>query len=532
MLSAAVLLALTAAPAADSVRLPDGSALAAVDFERHVVSLFGRAGCNTGACHGSFQGRGGLRLSLFGYEPDRDFRALTRDADGRRVNPFDPDRSLLLLKATGQVSHGGGRRIAPDSWQYAVLRAWLAGGCQHTPGSGAVTRLEVEPREFDFRRPGDETNLWVRAVFADGSVADVAAFCEFRTKDESVADVTDHGRVRAVRPGDTAVVVAYRGSVQSMRVYVPAEPVSGGVVSGEWSNTSSPPATRHSPLTTIDREVFAKLRRLNIVPSGLSSDEEFLRRVYLDTIGSLPMPKDVRTFMADHRPDKRARKIDELLAHPRHAALWATKFCDITGCNVDTMDGPPELRARHAQMWHDWFRTRVAANVPYDRIARGVLLATSRDGRDVEAWVARDAATEQAARAGFATPYAGRESLDLFWRRVENNNFFPLEKMAETTAAAFLGVRLECAQCHKHPFDRWTQEDYRAYANIFSQVRYDASPELVAADKRAGRKPPTMTPDVPGMMVRREVYVGERRVRALPHPDGRNILHPRPLGGA
>jgi hypothetical protein len=286
-----------------------------------------------------------------------------------------------------------------------------------------------------------------------------------------------------------------------------------------------------SPDNDIDREVFAKLRRLNIAPSGPASDEEFLRRVCLDAIGSLPTPDEVRAFLADRRPDKRARKIDELLAHPRHAALWATKFCDITGCNVDTMDGPPELRAKHAQMWHDWFRTRVAANVPYDRIARGVLLATSRDGQDVDAWVSRDAATEQAARAGFATPYASRESLDLFWRRVENNTFFPLEKMAELTSAAFLGVRVECAQCHKHPFDRWTQEDYRAYANIFSQVRYDASPELLAADKKAGRKPPMMSPDVPGRMDRREVYVSDRRVRALPHPDGRNILHPRPLGG-
>src|SRR6478672_11650761 len=146
--TAAVLLALAlTAPAATAgaIRLPGGDELAAVDFERHVVSLFGRAGCNTGACHGSFQGKGGLRLSLFGYEPARDFRALTRDAEGRRVNPHEPDNSLLLLKATGQVPHGGGRRLAPDSWQYQVLRGWIAGGCQHHPKSGEVARLDVEP---------------------------------------------------------------------------------------------------------------------------------------------------------------------------------------------------------------------------------------------------------------------------------------------------------------------------------------------------------------------------------------------------
>jgi hypothetical protein len=287
-----------------------------------------------------------------------------------------------------------------------------------------------------------------------------------------------------------------------------------------------------APQATIDREVFAKLRRLNIEPSGLSPDEEFLRRVTIDTIGGLPSPAEVRAFVADRRSDKRTRKIDELLGHPRHAAVWASHFCDITGCNVDTMDGPLELRAKQAQMWHDWFRVRIAANLPYDQIARGVLLATSRDGQEIDAWLKRDAELDRAVHAGFASHYADRQSLDLFWRRIEGGTFFPLEKMAELTAAAFLGVRLECAQCHKHPFDRWTQEDYRAYANTFGQVRFDASPELAAAEKKAGRRPPMPNPDNPMGMSRREVYVSDRRLRALPHPDGRNILKPRPLGGA
>ncbi|HEX4589487.1 MAG TPA: DUF1549 domain-containing protein [Gemmataceae bacterium] len=484
-----------------------------VDFERHVVSLFGRAGCNTGACHGSFQGKGGLRLSLFGYEPDRDFRALTRDAGGRRVDPYDPDHSLMLLKATGQVPHGGGRRIVLGSWEYRVLRDWITDGCRHQPGSGTVARLEVEPREFDFHRPGEETDVRVRAIFADGSAADVAAFCEFRVKDESVAEVTDRGRVKAVRPGDTAVIVAYRGTVAAMRVYIPV------------------PAERRTPNSehgsAIDRSVIAKLRRLNIEPSGLSSDEEFLRRVTIDAIGSLPTPDDVRSFLADRRPDKRSRKIDELLAHPRHAALWASKFCDITGCNVETMDGPPEVRPKLAQMWHDWFRVRLAADVPYDKIARGVLLATSRERNDISAWIKHDADLDRSAHAGFVSRYADRQTLDLFWRRIENNNFFPIEKMAELTSAAFLGVRLECAQCHKHPFDRWTQEDYRGYANIFGHVRFDSSPELTAIEK-----PPSRRMDDPLMPVRRrEVYVTDRPMRMLPNPDGKHLLKPRALGG-
>jgi hypothetical protein len=488
-----------------------------IDFERHVVSVFSRAGCNTGACHGSFQGKGGLRLSLFGHEPDRDYRALTRDAGGRRVDPYDSDHCLLLLKATGQVSHGGGRRIAPDSWQYQVLRDWIAGGCRHLAGSGTVVRLEVEPREVEMAIHGS-ADLRVRANFTDGSSDDVAKFCEFRAKDESVAEVSDRGRVTAIRPGDTAIIVAYRGTTQAMRVFVPA------------AGTRNPQTESHNG---IDGEVLAKLRRLNIERSGLATDEEFLRRVTIDTTGGLPTPAEVRAFLADHRPDKRARKIDELLNHPRHAALWASRFCDITGCNVDTLDGPPELRVKQAQMWHNWFRVRVAANISYDKIVRGVLLATSREQLDVKEWIERERKLDQAARAGFVTPYAERPMLDLFWRRVEGEDFFPLEKMAELTAAAFLGVRLECAQCHKHPFDRWTQVDYRGYANIFGKVRFGTSPELTAAlsDKLGERR--TQPPDEAGPAIprMREVYVTDQRRRALPHPDGRQILPPKPLGG-
>jgi hypothetical protein len=265
----------------------------------------------------------------------------------------------------------------------------------------------------------------------------------------------------------------------------------------------------------------------------LSSDEEFLRRLTIDTIGSLPSADDVRAFLADHRLDKRSRKIDELLVHPRHAALWAMKFCDITGCNVDTLDGPPELRAKQAQMWHDWFRVRMASNMPYDQIIRGVLLATSRGDLDINAWIAHERAQDQSARAGFDSHYAERPSIDLFWRRLEGENFFPLEKMAELTSAAFLGVRLECAQCHKHPFDRWTQMDYRGYANVFGHVRFDSSPELNAAlsdtlDQRRKQPPDVTGPAIPRL---REVYISEQRRRALPHPDGKNLLKPKALGG-
>src|SRR5207249_962753 len=167
----------------------------------------------------------------------------------------------------------------------------------------------------------------------------------------------------------------------------------------------------------IDREVFSKLERLNMAPSALSSDAEFLRRVYLDTIGSLPEPEDVRKFLADRDPKKREKKIDELLSHPLHAALWATKFCDITGNNTDQLEPPNELKFRRSQLWHDWFRKRVAENMPYDELVRGVLCATSREGQSPDEWIREVDALDESLQQGVATHYADRQSLDLFWRR-------------------------------------------------------------------------------------------------------------------
>jgi hypothetical protein len=269
-----------------------------------------------------------------------------------------------------------------------------------------------------------------------------------------------------------------------------------------------------------------------MVPSGLSGDAEFLRRVTIDTIGCLPSPEEVRAFLANRSADKRDRKIDELLAHPLHAALWATRFCDITGNDVSTMDGPPELRPKRAKMWHDWFRKRLAANVSYAEIVRGVLCATSRDGPDVVGWVRQEAALQEAARKGFASDYADRPCLDLFWRRTTGEDFFPLEQMAERTAAAFLGVRIECAQCHKHPFDRWTQADYRAYANVFGQVKFGSSPELRGAVATLLEERRQGGPKAGGPIPRvQEVYVSNRPLRRLPHPETGRPLKPKALGG-
>jgi hypothetical protein len=507
--------ALAAAARAES----DGPSVREVSFGRHVAPLLSKLGCNAGACHGSFQGKGGLALSLFGQSPERDFLALTRGGLGRRVDAGDPDRSLLLLKATAQVEHGGGKRLDRGGWAYRVLRDWVAQGARGEVGPG-VRRLTVQPREHRLDGPGASVALTVWAELEDGARVDATPFCDFRVRDDGVAEVSGLGRVRGRSPGAAAVIVSYRGQSAAACVLVPA-PAARDFVYPDVPEVNY-----------IDQEVFARLRRLNVVPSALSSDAEFLRRVTIDAVGGLPSPQEARAFLADDRPDKRKRKIDELLAHPLHAAVWATKLCEMTACNVDVMDGPPEERARRAKMWHDWFRDRIAENVPYDRIVEGVLCAASRDGRDVERWIQHEAALARSAARGFDSDYATRPSLDLFWRRQAGEEFFPLEQMAELTASAFLGVRLECAQCHRHPFDRWTQTDYRAYANVFAQVQLGHSPEASAAvsellEQRRRLPPGKAGPPLPRL---REVYV-DRPQRRLPHPETGAELAPRALGG-
>jgi hypothetical protein len=514
-----------------------------VDFERHVMGLLSRMGCNNGSCHGSFQGRGGFRLSLFGYDAGKDYLALTRDAQGRRIDRAEADHSLVLLKATGRLPHGGGRRFGPDSWAFQTLRDWIAAGARWQKGSGEVTALTVSPAECAFEAAGQGSKLRVEASFADGSREDVTRLCEFRSGDDGVAEVTAEGAVRALRPGDAALIVSYRGHVRAVRALVPAV---------------LPAGSRYPDLRAdgyIDREVLAKLRRLNMVPSPPCSDAEFLRRVTLDTTGALPRPDDVRAFVADGRPDKRARKIDELLAHPLHAAVWATRFCDITGNNTDALDNPPQYRTRLSQMWHEWFRHRLADNVPYDEIVGGVLCATSRSGETPEEYLREQAEVEEAADRWDFGPYARRPSLDLFWRRQQP---VPADQWGQKVAAAFLGVRLECAQCHKHPFDRWTQADYRSFANVFGAVAVGAAPEAQkcfrdenvkrnkanqelmkkaqAAPKGPAASKGTPAPKGPRPLPHpplREVFVNvpAKGLRGLPDPDTGRPLPPRALGG-
>jgi len=520
---AALLVAIVVRPAPGAepqpLRLPDGSVLERVDFDRHVASLFGRLGCNAGSCHGSFQGRGGLNLSLFGHDPERDYATLTRNVLGRRVDVMNPDRSLLLLKPAGLVPHEGGLRFKAGSWEYRVIRAWIAEGAGRDPSRGAVERIEIRPAALNLQRPGGSGRLSVVARFAAGDEEDVTPFSDLHVRDDSIAEAALGGEVRGLRPGDTAVVASYNGRLASARVSVP----TGRVV--------TVPDVPECDM--IDREVYAKLRSLGVTPSRTASDAEFLRRVTLDVIGTLPAPQEVRAFLRDGALDKRARKIDELLAHSMHAALWATRYLDITGCDVDALEGPETLRPRRAQMWHEWFRKRFAENTAYSEIARGVITATSRDGSSADAWADREAARMIALKNGSVSDYASRPGLDLYWRRFVSGEYVAVEPLAERTAAAFLGMRVECAQCHKHPFDRWTQADYRAFANVFANVQFGLSPEGLSATARLLEQRRKSDPDGTLAPIPRlsETYLSDRPSRRLADPATGRPLAPRALGG-
>ncbi len=519
LLAAILVVAVWVGPRAEAaVNVPGDKTIDKVDFEKHVMGLFGRAGCNAGSCHGSFQGKGGLRLSLFGFDPDKDYVAITRDGLARRINPVDPDNSLLLLKATGQVEHAGGMRFSKDSWQYRIFREWITSGTPWSKGSGDVAKVILNPPDIAFKKAGAARQVQVSAKFSDGSEADITAFCDFRTNDDAVAEVNNQGMVKSVKPGSTAIVVSYRGNVLPVRIMVPIELPAG------FAYPKMP------EVNFVDREVFARLKLLNMVPSGLSNDGEFLRRVTIDTVGQLPTPDEVRAFLSDKRANKRARKIDELLTHPLHAALWATKFSDITGNDTLSLEGQPvQLKAKRSQQWHDWFRKRIQENMAYDEIVKGVLCATSRDGMTPEDWIEHVKKIDEQTESGFESDYANRSSLDLYWRRQQN---VTIEQWGERTAAAFLGVRVECAQCHKHPFDRWSQIEYRAYANIFGAVSVGNSPaaaKLIAAENMA-RKAKAADKKKNQLNPIREMFLAST-AKNLQHPDTGRLLGAKALGG-
>ncbi len=495
-----------------------------VDFERHIAPLFGRLGCNTAACHGAFGGgKGGLQLSLFGYSPKMDYQGL-----GVRIIKSNAETSLLLRKPGGQEEHAGGTRFLPNSDEYKTIRRWIEQGAQWQEGSGTIKSLIVEPSRIVFDSPSIENDsatasLVVTAEFVDGSRELVTHLCQFASRDEGIAIVEPTGRIARVNHGDTSVIVSCGNAFAAVSVLVPFPRVV----------LSESPATGTQP-NLIDARIHEKLTQLNLVPSSPSTDEEFLRRLMIDTIGAIPTAEQVTDFCAATEPDKREDRIDELLDHPMHAALWATRMCDITKCDVGAMGEDQLTGARRAQMWHDWFRKRFENNMSYAEIVRGVVTSTSREGLDVVEWMKREEQLIHRSRESFDNDYADHRTLDLYWRRVGADREATLKSNAELTAVAFTGVRLNCAQCHKHPFDRWTQDDYAAFANIFSRVIFGSSTEAnVAIIDELDRRREAMRADrsIKSLPRVREIFVSAELGRGISGSEPGVDVAPRAFDG-
>jgi len=393
-----------------------------VAFETGALVALTKNGCNSGACHGSPSGKGGFRLSLRAFDPALDELTLIREESGRRIDPFDPESSLLLAKPLMKVSHGGGVQLHKTDPAYRVLRDWIAEGCRiDPPDAPRVARLEVHPPSGRvLERPAHTQQLCVLAHFTDGSVRDVTPLASYSSSDSGVAVVDEAGFVVARDRGEAAIVVRYLEHVQTCSLTFVRD-IPGFV----WS----PPA----PANFVDEHVYAKLEKLQFEPSGRCTDGEFLRRVHLDLVGILPTVGQARTFLADTDPRKRERLVDGLLQRPEFAKFQALKWGDLLRMTSTAVGGDG------VHKYHRWVERAIADNMPYDRFARELLTASG---------------------STLVNPPAN------FYRTTADAN-----DCVETISQVFLGARLQCAKCHNHPFERWTQDDYYGMAAVFNRVQ-------------------------------------------------------------
>lgn len=392
-----------------------------VSFRNDVIPVLSKAGCSAGTCHGNKYGKGGFKISLRSQEPDLDLISVTRDASGRRVNPMDADHSLLLLKATTQVPHEGGLRFKRESEEYRILRDWIAAGCpDDSEKAPKLQRLEVTPLTQVLTEPKREVQLSAKAFFSDGTSRDVTSRAVYEPANNLVK-VSHDGLVQSEGPGETMVLVRFLEQQLPVRLaFIPARP------NFKWS------APREN--NYVDKHVFAKLRSLRVNPSGLSSDTVFLRRAHLDLLGLLPTADEARAFLADSRKDKRVRLIESLLERNEFAEFWALKWADLFRNEEKTID------RKGVQGFHGWIAAALRENQPVDQFVREIIAARG---------------------STYLNPPAN------YYRALRD----PVTR-AEATAQVFLGVRLQCAQCHNHPFDRWSQDDYYDWAGLFSRVSY------------------------------------------------------------
>lgn len=434
-------------------RFADGKTSEVPDFQRHVIPLLSRLGCNGRACHGSFQGRGDFQLSLFGYDFAADHSALMAENSGR-VDTDDAAESLIISKPTDADMHEGGKRYELGSWQHHVLEKWVSSGAPFEKSDPAILdRLEVIPAEILFHKEAQQQPLKVIAHWADGVQEDVTEICRFSSNDDAIAEVDETGIVTAGAKGDTHVVAYYDKAVVPIPVLRPLT---------ELANAKYPDVPAK---TNVDQLVNVKLKKLGILPSDVCTDADFLRRARLDITGTLPSASEVQDFLADKATDKRETLVKELLDSPEYAAWWATRMSDWTGNSEEQLRNTLPVRGVASKLWFAWIEKRLAENVPYDQIVEGMVMATSREpGEDYAAYCS---AMTEVCSPGNEDKFAARESNPLYWGR---QNFRSTEERAIGFAYAFMGIRIQCAQCHKHPFDQWSKDDFAEFGKLFQPI--------------------------------------------------------------
>jgi hypothetical protein len=399
-----------------------------INFGNQVVPVFTKLGCNSGGCHGKASGQNGFKLSLLGFEPETDYVALVKEARGRRVFPSAPDQSLLLMKATGAVAHGGGKKMEPGSDEYRLVRRWIAAGLAFgSEKDPVVTRISIYPEHRVMTRQNRQ-QFAVYAHYSDNRVEDITRRAQYESNDQEIATVDPSGVVRTLgMSGEAAIMARYQGFVGVFRTSVPLGPT---------------PQFEFTESTIIDKFTSKKWRELGLKPSDLCSDEQFIRRASLDITGTLPTPTQVQKFVADKDPQKRDKLVDRLVESPEYQYYFANKWADIL--RVKRRQQPD--RAEGTFAFHNWIREAIGSDLPYSEFARAVLAASGDEERNPPT---------------------------VWYKELQNP-----EQFVDDTAQVFLGLRIACANCHHHPYEKWSQDDYWGLAAFFGRVERKQIPIL------------------------------------------------------
>ncbi len=425
-----------------SINVTDATVAQPPSFREDIIPILTRNGCNNGACHGKLAGQNGFKLSLRGYAPEWDHDWIVKELNGRRLNHGAPEQSLFVLKPLAIIPHEGGQRIAEDSRAHRTLVEWIT---HRAPGPIASernpSRIEILPGTRTLR-VGETQQLLVRAHYPDGHVRDVTWLAQFFSNDAATIEVTPTGLARSIRAGETAARVHFQGQVEVITFTAPHD-------------NKIEPAAFAKTNNTIDQHVFAKLASLRLPPSELCDDATFLRRVSLDTIGTLPTPEEVRAFLADNSADKRNRIINQLLVRDEFADYWTLQLADLL---QNRKERDHDVRGtKGVRAFHSWLRTQIAANRPWDELARDIITATGDS--------------------------VSRPQIGYFITTIGEHREVAKSEVTDSVAQAFLGTRIGCARCHNHPLEKYTQDDFYHFAAYFGRVQLKrTSPELGATE--------------------------------------------------